>query len=349
MLPSALSAFTYAGQVFGLPLTVAPAAVMWHPKTFAAAGLQPPAPDWTLRDFLTVCAALQGLVESGRVAGLRCVLPPFVGTGVVRFTGSTPSAMPVFGAFGLYAQDFLWAAFVQGFGGTLFRDGAFDLTTPAAVEGIDQLTRIAREFGGPTRLLNHNYDAQTAMVQPATGYAMRFGIHSLFARAFDTGPADPWSLAKYRWAAFPRLPVRDVIPANFQGVEAAYHPRPPMAPQGGMTRDDLGALARFLLWLYEAPQQSALRSVGLAPVTADAATQDAFWLQPPHGTRMDWRRFTDYRQGWLGTPTPKTMFDALSAIVADPHTLRPQVAQATAALNAWLADRRRLAAAYVTT
>jgi len=59
-----------------LPFTAIAWAVRWRTDALAAAGLQPPGPDWTLDDFRDACAALSALAASGRIKGLLGALAP---------------------------------------------------------------------------------------------------------------------------------------------------------------------------------------------------------------------------------------------------------------------------------
>ncbi len=79
MLPGSVDAFTSAGNIYALPVTLAPWCVRWRSDAFAAAGLSAPSAQWALADFQTACDALQSVVRASQVHGLVAPLAPMVG------------------------------------------------------------------------------------------------------------------------------------------------------------------------------------------------------------------------------------------------------------------------------
>lgn len=56
--PSAIDAFSYQGQLWGLPAETSQTVIYYNKALFDAAGVPYPAPDWTMDDFLTTAVAL---------------------------------------------------------------------------------------------------------------------------------------------------------------------------------------------------------------------------------------------------------------------------------------------------
>lgn len=304
--------------------------VLWRRDAFAAGGVPAPAPDWTLADFERTCALLQQVVDSGKVAGLKSVLPPMVGPVAA---GPAPKGQ-------LYWATALWAGFALGFGGTLVREGRFHLTDTATLNGLAKLVGLVRQFGGSPDLPPRTQAEQNALWQ-----TFPFALNPV--GTFNVTPlwvTKPTQDLRAAFAPFPRLPVRPVIPVEITGTGLAYRPSS-KAPHKGMSKDDLALAAQFLLWLYGPQQQRLLADYDLPPVLADAAAQDAFWAAPPDGVQpgQDWRRFVDYAAGWPGLPPPEIMYNDLAGAVAEPGTLEAELARAETAMNTWADGAAQLA------
>ncbi len=113
LLPGLLQSFSAGGQTYGLPLAPIPVGVIWRRDAFTAAGLEPPAPDWTLDDFTHACAAIQRVVNSGRLTDLAAVLPVASGAHAIF----QPHSANVWGQWYGELRDWIVAAaFAQGFG-----------------------------------------------------------------------------------------------------------------------------------------------------------------------------------------------------------------------------------------
>lgn len=131
---------TTAVQV--MPNYLQPLVVRYNADAFDAAGLTMPSPTWTLEDFETACAALDGAIQAGRLKalGVDLVLYPMLD-------------QPV--GFGSWAQatlgsPLLWEAFVAGYGGAVASGTQVRWDSGGALEGVTHLLELFRRYGATT-------------------------------------------------------------------------------------------------------------------------------------------------------------------------------------------------------
>jgi len=264
LLPGLVEQFSIQGAPYGLPSTFYPAGVVYNTHAFEQAGVAPPQPDWTIADLQNTCAALAHALGKGKLPGLVGVLPPAVGT----------SAYPGQGAIlassytgWLQAGDAtLWAGFAMGYGAqVLLDDGTIDLTGQEALLGLGTLVELARQYGAPNTAL------------PVTASALRDLLRLKTVALEFVSRIDPFvasSGGSVRFARYPRLPVKSVVPAFSQGQTVGAAARLPSLTFPG---DVLDAFVRFQTWTYGNDGQRIWMGADLPPVVADPAVQEAFW------------------------------------------------------------------------
>jgi len=321
LLAGALDTFTLGGDVYGLPYMVTPWAVGWRTDAFAAAGIAVPAATWTLDDFEAACAALQGAIAGGRIPWAKWVLPVAAG----RVTQGAVSV------FGFLADVRLAAALAAGYGAPLYGNGRFQLTTAAALAALDRLVQICRNYAAPTSTL---FIPKSGQPYPPATSVLTLGRPLLpKGGASIADPATASLQPLRRYARFPLMPVRPVVPVDYQGI-AVGRTGQEQAKVAETTDQHVVAAVRFALWLYQPDQQRALEGAGLPPVVADAATQDAFWTAQLAGFSAvgDWRNFADVLAGWPPVRV-QAIGDALMLEVQEPGSLAQRLAQAEKQLN----------------
>lgn|GEM_PF-1827026 len=332
------AAFESAGQIFGIPMVAHPTVIGWRKDVFRYAGLRPPRVDWSQSDLMEACAALADVVRSKKVPGLEWVMPPMVAGPTIGT--QTASAAPGW----LRTHPAVWAGFVGGFGGTTWADGAFHLSNPGCLRGLQALTEFIRLFGVSDRPLTAD---DVDPVSTLNSTALQFVSYPYAPMATDS-----------RWA-FTRFPVlpHPVIPTQYEGIGLDYEHGGGSKRVDAESGDAIVAAASFLVWLLGKGPQRQLGDAGLPPVLADNETQTSFWRTAPGHpfTPTDWTQFADYMQDWPALPNGTTfdvtdiVYQAIQSSVADPSGLRDAVAAADARLAAWMSNRNRLAPVPVNT
>lgn len=344
LMPGALQAFSNArGDAYGLPLQVQPTGVLYNTAAFRAAGLAPPAADWTIDDFESACAALQGASRAGRLPkGVYGALPPLAG----RSTIHTKTGGHLFW-YGALSDPGLWGAFALGFGGSVVRQGRFDLTGTGTVQGIGRLVDIARRYGAPANALPQTQADWTSVQQ---GAAMTFLPYT-----------STYTPKDQRYARFPTLPARPVIPATPRGVglvkALAMATWTKSFPPATVPPEAEDAAVTYALWAYSvARQQTQLPTVPPPPL-ADAAMQQAYWSSPARrangGDQVgDWRNVAVVEAAWPATGDSTTflgrtadiMLTALTQAVFQNADVAAVLADATKQLNTAAAQSAATAA-----
>lgn len=327
LLPGTMGAFISRGAQDAVPITQAPAAMHWRRDVFDAAGLPAPQPSWTLAQWLDACNRIQAVIASGKVEGLVSVWGPLrsmrIGSGADVMGLPNPLGNPS-----------LWVGFALGYGGTIVQGGHFDFSDAKVQAGLAQLVSLARAFGAPAGVLpTRKADVPTFPEK----YAIEW-VQYLPARGFPAAPPPlPQYGPEWRYARFPRLPVRPIVPTNLLGLGVVLTdgsqgtPPPPQA--------DLDAADELLLWLYQPNQQRELAAAGIIPILADPATQATYWSSVAADVRAvgDWSHFQPATLGWPGLPPENLMGDALAQAVEDPGTLSGALGSAASQMNAWVA------------
>ncbi len=339
LLSGSLPAFSGGAGTYGVPLSAAPTAVLYNVQAFAAARLPPPPAEWTVDDFEKTCAALVGAMRGGRVPQCYAVLPALVGwSSWTVQAGKTSYRMDWAGQL---VDANVWGAFVLGYGGSVVRYGRFDLSDPGAMRGLARLVAIARAYGAGPQYTPHQ---QADVARLLAGAAMRFGT-------YNGGPAP----AGFRYARFPRLPVRPVVPATLLGVEPAQ-----MGPGGegwrpaysakGIPIQALEATVAYARWVYHALRSDPHTPGTLPPVLSDGAVQRAYFgaaarVADGAGSIGAWRHYVFVQQGWPRTPRAKPsaypftnaaqwqVFAALTDVVRGGAPLAGSLARAARILN----------------
>jgi len=320
LLPGGVEAFALSGRTLALPTTVRPWCVAWRTDAFQAAGLPDPDPQWTLDAFEAACAGLQHAAAAGRVKGLAAALSPAVGQ--YRITDTSHHSIQFLS--GTLTEEGLWEGFALGFGGAVIDRGRFVLTDPGTVAGLGRLVSIGARYGLPPAKV----PAQVA------GLSQLLDLYALDLVPYGpdvTGLYDP----RWRFARFPRLPVVPVVPTLFMGAGLITQPR----TTAGAVAPYANAAAEFLVWSSGSEAQALLTGAGVAPVSADAATQQRFWSAAPAKSRAvgDWQHFVNYAEGWPAYPPTPIMADALTQAVQAPSTLGALLAGAEQKMNAAVA------------
>ena len=356
LLAGSLAAFAGArGNHYAVPGYVGPWAVQYDPQVYTEAGLQQPAPDWTIDDFENDCAVIASVIAGGKLSRLRAVLPPLVGTySVLPPPGVTYKGSPGTQT-GQFRDSGLWGAFVEGFGGTVASGGRFDLTNSGAVAGLQRIVDIAARYGASGPAQSVPRWEGSAVWHPATStgwgpsgafdltstptYAMIFAPTAQLRGMYGT----PLEARGWQWARFPTLPVRSVVPIQVTGLTVSAVGKSGSFPAGGAPPGapaaSLSALAQFAVWWYRQYEANP-GLIGLpAPALAAAAVQHAYWDapgQPPGYPAVgDWQNFAVVQAGWPLVPGrspagPAPVFDALTQAVTQRvpiSTLLPHVTQ----------------------
>lgn len=277
ILPSALwSTYIRDGPVVALPTHLEPVAVAYWPDALKGAGAAEPSPDWTVADFTSTCQQIQYAIQSGALQkiGVQSVLPRMVGSG----TGSIDDIN-------------MWGAFVQGFGGDIVAGQVSGLASTAGVQGVTALVNLARRFGSDPEA-------------PLAGEAFAPSVAMSFMVMLPGALTPAWEAAEaYRYARFPALPVRPVVPAYIGGRGLAYGYDGPSGCLPVVPENILEGAARYFIWLYQTTQQQLLARAGRPPITADDALVRAFWAD--HGMDVqsddfifpDWAPYLKYMKG----------------------------------------------------
>ena len=343
----AVAALQLRGVTYGLPLTQLPWGVRWRTDVFAAAGLDPPAADWTLDEFEAACTALQAFAAAGRAPAIDAALGPFLGE-----YGMPVDAIETFWVPDAFEAPGLWSGFVSGFGGTVAESGRFALTGAAALEGFGRLVDLARRFGSSSAAAGAPNPTEFAAVLsgcPPTGgnYGLWFAPYVPLLRVASPVQPAPVACAQWKWARLPRFPVSPVIPTVVSGLGLAWQPpdiprqaAPPLPP-AVTVEASIDAAAAFLVWLYQAAPQGLLRAAGFVPVSAAPADQAPFWSAAAADIRAlgDYAHFVDYAAGWPAVPPTDYVGQALAQAVAAPANLAALLATAQQQCNAWLAQQ----------
>lgn len=348
--PGLASAFSWRGGTYALPLMQYPWAIQWRADVFEAAGLPPPAADWTLDDFTAVCTELQGYARSGAAPAIHAPLGPLAGQ---KFLWIPPDSWDADVGLGTWG---LWAGFAVGFGGSTAANGLFRLTDPATVEGMGRLVDLAARFALPPLTMKGPPMTSSGLPSipplPASAcdstrpYAMQFSpyVPPLGLLAPTAGCAQIW-----RWARLPRFPMNPVIPTAVVGVglrDGSAHqaitgakPQPAVPPMPvAQALPYIDAAVDFILWTYGSDAQALLAAAGLPPVVADAKAQARFWALTGDDAQPvgDWTHFQPYSADWPAIPPANLIGDALSQALADPTQLPALLAGAEKAMNDWV-------------
>jgi len=322
LLSGSVAAFSPSGHIYGLPVSQAPRCLWWRTDAFAAAGLTAPDPLWSLADFESACATLQGLAAGGRLRNLEFALGPMLG----RYTVVDKHGQVVAGFPGALESGGLWEAFALGFGGSVVDAGRFRLTGAQTLVGLARVVDIARPYSLPTAAAPIPAESMAAF---SDRYAMEFTAYS--PPGGSTPPDLPRHDSRWKYVRLPVFPATPIIPTAYwgEGVTA------------GSAAPYTDAAARFLLWLFEQEPQALLAAADIPPVLADPAVQGAFWTNAAPATQAvgDWRHFVDYPEGWPATPPNSIVAQALEQAVKDPPALADALAQADRQMNAWVDAR----------
>jgi ABC-type glycerol-3-phosphate transport system substrate-binding protein len=256
------NAFVRGGRMTALPTQLSPMCIQYWPDVFAAAQVPLPLPDWTWGDFLLTCERLQGAIKAGHLnrSGVGSVLP--------RMTGSEE----FFRQHGLVQlnNDDLWMAFIMGYGGSVVTDGVATLNSPAAADAVTQFVEMVGQ-----------YASSAHAPPPKNNFAVPEGVAMGFQSYPRHGGLPSKSPGARRFARFPRLPKRSVVPADLGG--RALHNNPDalseLPSNLEVPADILEAAGRYFIWLYQPAQQELLGKAGIPPVIADDSIQKAFWSQ----------------------------------------------------------------------
>jgi len=337
LVPGALAAFTDpSGAVFGLPVSVQPQAVLYSPAAFQAAGLTAPKSEWTVADFETACAVIQGAAKAGRLPKpFYGPLPPLAGRSKIPMAGGGTLIW-----YGGLSDPGLWGAFALGFGGSVARQGRFDLTDPGAVEGIGRLVDIARRYAAPQKDVPQTEPQRTVVQQ---GAVMTFQLYK--------GLPAPKG---FRYARFPQLPVRPVIPTTPQGVGLVHALGVGSWSQNyavkAVTPEDEDHAVQYVLWSYSVARGQTQLPTLPPPPLADASLQTGYWAAPARAANGgdavgDWRNDVVVEAEWPQTGpagrsapfldrTADIVLAALTQAVFDNAPVASVLADATKQLNA---------------
>jgi ABC-type glycerol-3-phosphate transport system substrate-binding protein len=311
LLPGAVAPglFARGGALTRLPFEIQPIGVAYRPDALAAAGVPPPAPDWTFADFRQACAAVAGAIRSGRLAhsGVTHVLPLM--TDAARGQGGPQMA-----------SLSLWGAFLLGFGGGLVQGGRPIVATPASMQGLTALLDLVRTFA------NVPGAPPPGLFAPPPSCAFQFSY-----LRFTHPPRSGGTSAVPAYARFPALPVRAVQPADLGPLGLVPGPPPPTGMPVNPPPAVLEAAARFFLYLYSATPQSLLGDIGRAPVSADPAVQRAFWSQ--YGMAVDPADIVFPDWNWGPYLRHAEIAPVLAAGLADPGSLPAGLAAFAAQLT----------------
>jgi ABC-type glycerol-3-phosphate transport system substrate-binding protein len=337
LLASATAAFEAQGQAYGVPAVARPLVVAWRKDVFRVAGLSAPKEDWGLNDLLDACEAIGAVVRSQQVPGLQRVMPPMVSAP----TATAGAAQSIPGR--LQATPSIWAGFVLGFSGTIYSGGAFNLSNPGSLAGLQALVNLARLDGVPNGPLTAK---EVNPVNTMESTAIQFVPYPDSATANDP---------RWAFARFPTLP-NPVIPTQYEGIGLDFEHGGGSPSADAQSGDAIAAAASFMVWLLGSGPQGLMRAAGLPPVVADVDVQADFWANAP-GRPMfqgDWAHFVDYMQGWPALPdgsfgVTDIVYQALQTAVSDPSSLRDAMNEADSSLKAWLNDKSRPVATSVNT
>ena len=340
-------ALQFGGETYGLPLTQLPWGVRWRTDVFAAAGLAPPAADWTLAEFEAACTRLQEFAASGKEPSIATALGPFRAE-----YGMPVGPLSTFWVGSVFEAAGLWQAFVVGFGGSATSGGRFTLTASQTVQGLRQLVDLARRFGSPASPAAKGFaptpQQQGAVLSgcPSDGgnYGMWFAPYVPPLR-FKTPLAPPSAnCGQWQWARMPRFPAEAVIPTIVSGLGLKWQPpdipgakSPPRAPASAVT-EYASAAVTFVDWLYGDQAQALLRQAGFIPVSSAADVQGPFWATAAPDIRAlgDYADFQDYAAGWPAVPPTDYVGQALEQALTQPGQLNALLTAAEQKLNSWL-------------
>lgn len=329
LIPGALEAFTVRSEPYGLPVGISAIGIRCNLQAFKEADLALPSPGWTLNDFLETCAAFDAAIQAGRVTSAVAALPPLVGT------SSWPGTSWIGGLF----DPTVWGAFVLGYGASIVdADGRFDLTTPGAARGLQELVALARAYGAPQEYIPKSSAAMTA-------------LQSSTAMAFQALLRQGTTTTGHQWVPFPSLPVRAVAPATVWGVwplpVTACKTQPPASART-TPLPALQAVTVYARWMYQLASTNTAITGMLAPVLADANAQDAYWIAQSGGTSsplVDWRNYAVVEAGFPPTGNASLsqggrsnadwlVYQALTQAILDGTPLPRLLATTTEQLNA---------------
>ena len=344
-------ALQFGGQTYGLPLTQLPWGVRWRTDVFAAAGLAPPAADWTLAEFEAACERLQAFAASGKEPSIATALGPFRGE-----YGMPVGPLSTFWVPSVFEAAGLWQAFVVGFGGSAASGGRFTLTASQTVQGLRQLVDLARRFGSPAaKGFAPTPQQQGAVLSgcPSDGgnYGMWFAPYVPPLRFKTPLTPPPASCGQWQWARMPRFPAQPVIPTIVSGLGLEWQPpdvpgtkSPPRAPASAVT-EYASATVAFLDWLYGDQAQTLLRQAGFIPVSSAADVQGPFWATAAPDIRAlgDYAHFQDYAAGWPAVPPTDYVGQALEQALTQPGQLNALLTAAEQKLNSWLTQQEHAA------
>jgi len=329
-----MAAWTFGGRVSGLPVSLLPWGVRWRRDAFTAAGIPPPASDWTYDDFRSAGARVQALAASGHLKGLGSALGPIA----LPLPGSPHTVAPGLiegpkgGVFApaLVLGTGLWQGFVWGFGGSVAHRGRFFLTAPQTVAALQQLVDLAREYSVPARYMS----ALPTDTPPAAWDA---AVRSLFAMEFAPYNSGYPLPAGWAWARLPRFPVEPVVPTQSTAV-AVEASKPGGAPPAPDAPETLAA-ARFGVWLDSAAGIAVTAPRGLAPALAAPSIQTTFWTgRSLDGAAAlgDWHQFRGVYDGFPAVLSRDYVAQALSDAMAGTANLADALAGAEKRMNAEL-------------
>lgn len=344
LIPGAFDAFAGAGGGhYGMPIYGGPWGVRYDSAVFQQLGIAEPSPNWTIADFEDVCAIILAAKAAGHLPQLRSVLPPLVGNMTMRprVSGSSTPGLPYFGQWN---DADLWGAFVIGFGGSVVSGGRFDLTNAGAIAGLQRMADIAARY------------APTPSVVAGAGpgpCALAFAPTAGFSYSGKPGGSAAPVAGPPRWARFPVLPVRAVVPFKVEGASVAQATGTPLftgagAPPG-TPPDALLAVVQYALWWWGRERETPAL---IPPVLVADAIQRAYWTasaRPPGSAAVgDWSHFAVVEAGWPLVPDqnpsniayvgekPSPVYTALTAAVQQKVPVSRLVGQLSAQLNAML-------------
>ena len=312
------NAFLNGGTMTAMPTELIPRCIGYWPEAFAAARIPMPAPSWTWDDFLRTCSELQAAINAGYLekSGFVAVMPRMSGN-LQFFKDNFTSAV---------SDPNLWMAFIAGYGGAFVSNGFAMLNTPSAVSGVTQLVEMVHDFA-----LDPQAPAPNSLALPP-GAALGFETFLGRGAASAQGSNSP------RFARFPRLPKKAVIPAQLGG--RALHDNPnsfSMLPRNlDVPAEILDVAARYFIWLYQDPQQRMLAKTGRPPIVANAELQKSFW----GSLNMDVTAsdFVFPEASW--SYADRLGWDWLEPAVIDPGEVPDLLTQAANTINAAIAAQR---------
>ncbi len=356
LVPGALRGFSSAGKPYAVPIGVVPTGLFCNVSAFQEAGISLPAAGWTLADFDALCLAMRAAIRAGKVRAASSVFPPLVGS-TTWTSGRGRSAW-----YGGLLDPTVWGGFVLGYGGTIVDgNGMFDLTNAGAIQGLNRLLGIAREYGAPQSAMP---DGDAA---PGVAPGVAFPSAMVFAGYPWAGPNYYFGggAAATRWIPFPAMPDRPVVPATLLGVgvlqlmtagRLPFEVQPPLRPAEVPLQAKEAAVA-FARWLYERTSADPTLPGMPPPLVLDAKVQDAYWAtrggtaaRPP----VAWRDLAVVQADWPTTGlAPEVIggflqgttqacwivFEALTQAALGAASLPDALAAATRQLNAAAAAR----------